>query len=140
MRWSTVFSGNNTYLFICLFFPKEKSTRWTLVLPHSSWLGKKAWLLNSEATTKSEVSLSTVSTEVSPSPVPSHVPSEKTGQGLPHGQLTLRRLLVDQVVARREAILSHCHVRVKGQGEDPCGRAEFRGGFGPAVLANQRAN
>lgn len=51
------------------------------VLPHSPLLGKKAW--NSVATTKSEASLPTVFTEVSPSLVPSHISSEKTGQGLP---------------------------------------------------------
>lgn len=107
------------------------------VLPHSSLLGKKAW--NSEATTKSEASLPAVFTEVTLHLCPLTSLMRRQDRDS-HGQLTLRRLLVDQVVARGEAILGHCHVRVEGQGEDPRGRAEFGGGFGPAVLANQRAN
>lgn len=65
---------------------------------------------------------------------------KKPRQRFPNGQLTLRWLLVDQIVTCGEAILGHCHVRVKGQGEDPRGRAEFGGCFRPTVLANQRSN
>lgn len=77
--------------------------------------------LNSDVTMKSAALLFAVFKEVSPSPVPTLVPNEKTAQGFPNGPLTLRRLLVDQVVTCREAILGHCHIRVKGQGEDPRG-------------------
>ena len=58
----------------------------------------------------------------------------------PASQLTLQRLLMDQVVTCREAVLGYRHVRVKGQREDPCGRTEFRRCFGPTVLANQGSN
>lgn len=117
----------------CLFvFPKEKRTQWTLsFLIHLCWERR-------HGTQKPPQNLRPPCLLFSQRSALTSLVRRQDRDS--HGQLTLRRLLVDQIVARGEAILGHCHVRVEGQGEDPCGRAEFGGGFGPAVLANQRAN
>lgn len=55
-------------------------------------------------------------------------------------KLTLTDFLVRHVVSSREAIFSHSHVSVEGQGENPSGWLDLRRYPRPTVSTDQRAH
>lgn len=57
-----------------------------------------------------------------------------------HRSLTVADFLARHVVAGREAVLGHRHVRVEGEGQQARGRLDLRRDLGPAVAADQRSH
>lgn len=52
--------------------------------------------------------------------------------------LTVADFFVRHVVAGREAVLGHGHVRVEGEGQQAGGRLDLWRDLGPTVASNQR--